>query len=231
MKKMITMAALMTFTLAVAQENKEKPDSGFSKGAIFIEGQLSFSNTKTIGEKEGVELGEQKLSSVTFSPKAGYFFTDKLAAGIEFSILSSKQTTTLFSDVAGEPDDVEEMKGNGFTANIFARYYFLKLGKRFDAYTELGVGFGSIKEKETKDNETKNTNVKGYSTTLDLGINYFVSPKIAISFTLANVLEYSNMKIENDQDQSKITISGFRGDLNVFKNFFDTPTFGLLYKF
>ncbi|GEP52207.1 hypothetical protein FNO01nite_28790 [Flavobacterium noncentrifugens] len=131
----------------------------------------------------------------------------------------------------GEPDDVQEMKGNGFAANIFARYYFLKLGKRFDAYTELGAGFGSIKEKETKDNETESTTVKGVSTALDLGINYFVTSKIAISFTLANVLEYSNMKIENDQDHSKATISGFSGDLNVFKNFFDTPTFGLQYKF
>jgi len=231
MKKMITMAAITVFGLAAAQENTEKTDYGFAKGTVFIEGQLSFSSGKTTAEEEGVDLGERKISNVTFSPKAGYFFTDKLAAGIEFSILSGKQTTISFSDVAGEPDEIEEMKGNGFSANIFARYYFLKLGKRFDAYTELGAGFGSIKEKETKDNETETTNVKGFSTTLDLGFNYFVTPKVAISFTLANVLAYSNMTIENDQDQSKATISGFSGDLNVFKNFFDTPTFGLLYQF
>lgn len=231
MKKMITMAALMVFGFMAAQETKETTDYGFKKGNIFIEGQLSFSAGKMTAEEENTDTGKQKLSALTFSPKAGYFFTDKFAAGIELTILNSKQTTTRFSDVAGEPDDVEEIKVNGFGASLFARYYFLKLGKRFQTYAELGAGFGSLKEKETQDNETKSGTFKSISANVDLGINYFVTQKVAISFTLANILEYSGIKAENDQDHTIQKSSGFTGNVNVFENFFETPTFGLLYQF
>jgi len=59
-------------------------------------------------------------------------------------------------------------------------------------------------------------------------MNYFVTPKIAISFGLGNVINYGTSKTDQTGDKGS---NEMKMNLNVFNNFFNTPTFGALYKF
>lgn len=225
MKKVILSLAILAFGYTNAQEVKTVTASeyGFSKGNIFVEGQLSFGSSKETESFEGQDVSELKTGTFTFTPKAGFFVTDDLAVGAQLAIGSGKREETTF----GSPNVIEERTVSAFGAGVFARYYFLNLGERFKTYAEVGAGFGTSKD-EVDSEEVAKTNTFGIG--LDLGINYFVTKKIAISFGLADVLAFNSSKTETPGGgESKE--SSFGGNVNVFNNFFDTPTFGLLYKF
>lgn len=218
MKKVIlSAAALVAFAFANAQETTtEAPAFGFAKGDIMIEGNLQFNSTKV--EDDG---DETKVNVFTFTPKAGYFITDKFAVGVELGFGSRKEEET--------PDGGEtvEEKTNVFGAGVFGRYYFLDLGQRFKTYAEVGLGFGSSKD-EVDGEEVSKDNY--FSAGLDLGINYFVTKNFAINFGLANVLGFNSTKTEFP-DGAESKTNTLQGNFNVFNNFFDTATFGLTYKF
>ena len=211
MKKILfSVAAVMAFGYASAQE--EVKAFGFGKGDIFVEGSLNFNSTKD-------NNSDEKTNNFNFTPKAGYFVTDKIAVGVQLGVGSGKK-----EDAAGE------VKTNSFSAGVFGRYYFLELGQRFKTYTELGVGYASVGGKVSPtglpSTDLDDTNEINFG--LGLGMNYFITPQIAISFGLSDILSYKSYKTDADNAKS---VNEFNGNLNVFKNFFDTPTFGMLYKF
>lgn len=229
MKKIITMAVLFTFGLSVAQEKSETESYGFTKGNVFLGGELSITSQKGSETDEGVEEYESTINNTTFTPKIGYFFSDRLAAGAGFTYSNGKNTITeLLNDGTTER---KTDKINGFGAQIFARYYFLKLGKRFHTYGELNAGFGSLKIENIRVDETTKGTMKNTDAGFDIGMNYFITPKLAISFTMANILKYNSIKIEGDDVESSAKSTTFSANINVFKNFFEAPTFGLLYRF
>lgn len=197
------MVAVLAFGFANAQDSASY---GFSKGNILLEGNLEFSSTNN-------KNTEVKTNSLDFNPKVGYFVTDKFAVGVELEIGSGKTET------AG----TETSKSSNFNAGVFGRYYFLELGQRFKTYAEAGIGFGSEKNKAGLAPEVKAT---GVSAGAGLGINYFVSDSFAINFGLTNILAFSSAKVEDAK-----AVTSFTGKFNIFNNFFDTPTFGLTYKF
>nr|WP_294934271.1 OmpW family outer membrane protein [uncultured Flavobacterium sp.] len=219
MKKIIlSAAAVFAFGFANAQEEvKESTGFGFSKGNIIVEGNLSFSM-----DKDETPVEEVKTNVFIFTPKAGYFVTDKIAVGVEVMVGSGKEETT---DLIANNTDEETI--NSFGAGVFARYYFLDLGQRFKTYAEAGVGFGSTKWESNSVETQKDTNI---NFGIDLGMNYFVTENMAINFGLANVLGFGSTKSEFPGG-GETTSSSINGNFNVFNNFFDTPTFGLTYKF
>ncbi len=220
MKKVIlSAAALFAFAFANAQETTtEAPAFGFTKGNIFVEGNLQFNSSKE--EQDGVESKENNFN---FNPKAGYFITDKFAVGVELGIGSSKTEDS----APGVPTD--ETKTNSFGAGVFGRYYFLNLGQRFKTYAEAGVGFGGTK---LEDNGTDVWKDKNFNVGIDLGINYFITDRFAINFGLTDLLSFNSGKREfEDGVTPEIKTTTFEGNFNVFNNFFDTATFGLTYKF
>ncbi|ESU19662.1 hypothetical protein FCR2A7T_18230 [Flavobacterium cauense R2A-7] len=226
MKKIIlSVAAVFAFGFANAQEEvKEAKGFGFSKGNIMVEGNLGFSTGKSTDSFGGTDMEETKTSSFNFNPKAGYFLTDKIAVGVELNLASGKTEVT---DMTVTPNVTNEGKTNSFGAGVFARYYFLDLGQRFKTYAEAGLGFGSQKW-ETNGTETRKDSNFGLG--IDLGMNYFVTEKMAINFGLANVLGFNSGKSEFPGG-GETKSSSVNGNFNVFNNFFDTPTFGLTYKF
>ncbi len=60
---------------------------------------------------------------------------------------------------------------------------------------------------------------------VDLGMNYFFTSHWAVSFELANILAYNSYNPENADTSTDLTVN-----INLFKNIFTQPTFGLLYK-
>lgn len=234
MKKLLLLSAIAVFGFSNvnAQEEGEKT-FGFEKGSIIVEGNLGFNSSKTTDSDSSGDISEAKNSGVSFNPKAGFFISEKLALGIQLNINSTKNENT---DLTTSPNFVTESKGSTFGAGVFARYYFLDLGKRFKTYTEFGVGFNSTKNETTQTGATNalfDTKGTGIGAGLSLGMNYFVTECFAINFMLADVLSFQSMKTTNElpgaTDESKN--SSFNGNLNVFNNFFQTAQFGLTYKF
>lgn len=222
-KVLLTAVAVFSLTFVNAQE-KEAKAFGFAQGNMFLEGNISFSSSTSTDSFQGTDIEEDKNSSFNFNPKFGYFISDKLALGAELSVGSSKNENT---DFTTSPNVVSETTGNSFGAGVFARYYFLDLGERFKTFTEVGLGFAS---QTNEFNGTETSSANGFGLGVDLGMNYFLTEKMAISFGLSNVLSYGTATSETPGG-SETQTSGLSGNFNVFNNFFDTPTFGLLYKF
>lgn len=221
-KVLLTAVAVFSLTFVNAQEEETK-GFGFSKGNMFLEGNLGFSSNKVTNSDNTGDLNEIKTNNFEFNPKFGYFISEKLALGAELMVGSGKSEVTTF----GTPNVTNENTNNSFGGGVFARYYFLDLGQRFKTYAEAGLDFGSGKTESNGIETGKNSR---FGLNFDLGMNYFVTEKMAINFGLANVLGFNSTKSENPAG-NETTNSGINGNFNIFQNFFDTPTFGLTYKF
>lgn len=211
MKKTLLSLVAMA-TVAFTAQAQDSKSFGFSKGDILLEGNLTLS---TENNKEE----EFKTTNFNFSPKAGYFFTNKFAAGIELGI-GTKKNDDYHTNVIN--------KQNSFKAGVFGRYYFLELGKRFKVYGEANLGLHNTKYTVDYPRYEEEAKYKGMYTGAGLGLNYFVAKNFAINFALSNVISYSTSK--GDWHGAKAT-NNFDANINVFNNFFETAQFGLTYKF
>jgi outer membrane protein len=205
MKKLLFTAAIAVLGFTNVNAQEEAKTFSFAEGDIILEGNVGFSsqNDKNFDEKS---------SGFNVSPKLGYFLSEDLAIGADLSFRSFK------TEVAGT--DTEDF--SGFGAGVFARYYFLDLGERFKTYTEFGVGYESLNDKIV--DSKFNTIGAG----LDLGINYFVTEKIALSFGLRNVLSFSSGKSDADGAEAETNFNLGFGD--VANPFGGNASFGILFK-
>jgi len=205
MKKLLFTAAVAVLGLSNVNAQEEAKTFGFGEGDIFIEGMVNFSSTND-------KNSDEKTNGFGISPKAGYFLNDDLAVGAMLSYDSNK------TEVSG----TDISKYNTFGAGVFARYYVLDLGERFKTYSEFGIGYATSNDKIADLKE--NTIGAG----LDLGINYFVTEKIALSFGLKNILSFSSSKY--DVSGAKAVTDFNLGFGDVANPFGGNVNFGLLYK-
>lgn len=216
MKKIVlSLAVLATGVAAQAQENT----FGFNQGDILLEGSLQANSQDDKAET-------LKTSEFNFTPKAGYFVTDKFAVGLGLNIGSEKEE--LYSEVS---DDNYTEKASNVGFEVFGRYYFMNLN-RFQPYAELGVGYNTSKGERTAVVGDVTTTVdfpkyNRFGANATLGFNYFVTPKIAINFALSDIIGFNSGK--SDAEGAKAT-NDFHANINNFNNFFDTATFGLTFK-
>lgn len=211
MKKLLFAAALVAFGFTANAQ--EEQTFGFAEGDVIVEGNLGFNS-------ENDKNTEIETSAFEFNPKVGYFLSDDLAVGVQLMLDTDKETD-------GMADT--ETKTTTFGAGVFARYYFLDLGKRFKTYGEFGVGFDSAKtEVEVPGVDVDDFKTNGIEAGLGLGLNYFVKENIAINFALTDVLSFRSDKADVDGAEA---VTSFNGNLNVFNNFFQTAQFGLTWKF
>ncbi|WP_433834352.1 outer membrane beta-barrel protein [Flavobacterium anhuiense] len=202
--KLSVILALFAFCFANAQQDQVDSEMNsakgvtFEKGDMFLEGSIKIS---TGGEND----------YYGFSPKFGYLLNDKFAVGAKLDYSSNKEEAT-------------GIKTNVFGIGAFARYYFLELDKkRFKAYAEAGLGFGRNKtETPLLGSDTDNS----LTADINVGLNYFITKNVAVTFVLANVLAYNSVSPENGPSSDT-----FQLNINLFENIFDQPQFGLLYRF
>src|SRR5690606_17629770 len=194
---------------------------GFNQGDILLEGSLQ-ANTQ---DAKGMAI---KNSTFNFTPKAGYFVTDKFAVGLGLNIGSAKEEN--YSDIT-ENTFIEKENTVGF--EVFGRYYIADL-KRFQPYAELGIGYNTSKSERSSYNAgegrtvtIENPKFNQFGVNATLGFNYFVTPKIAINFALSDLIGFNSGK--SDVSGAKAT-TDFHANINNFNNFFDTATFGLTFK-
>ena len=218
MKKiLLSLAVLATGAAAQAQEQT----FGFNQGDILLEGSL-----RANSEDDKTEM--IKTSTFNFTPKAGYFVTDKFAVGLGLNIGSGKVEN--YTDI-NEDRRIEQGSTIGF--EVFGRYYIADM-KRFQPYAELGIGHNMSKFETTEYDASEGRTItiedpkfNEFGVNATLGFNYFVTPKIAINFALSNLIGFNSGK--SDAPNSKAT-TDFHANINNFNNFFDTATFGLTFK-
>lgn len=164
--------------------------------SMYSQAQNSFSKSDIIAEGT-VSYSKTKGADATyaFRPSVGYFVSDKIAVGI-------------FSDIS----ESGLAKNSGVGA--YGRYYFLDLGKNLSAFTQLSLATNSATP--TAGSKVNSTNVN-----LGIGLNYFITSKLALTTNVTNLINYTATK-----SNSNFTI-GFNGITNPIS----TPTFGLLYRF
>jgi len=202
MKKLVlSVLAVAAFGFTANAQEKEQPTFGFQETNFLLEGNIGVNSTNN-------KNTDTKTNMFNFNPKVGYFLTDKIVVGAAFSVSNDK------TKVNGTTTE----KIEGFYGGAFGRYYFLELGKRFKTYAEVGVGYAQVKDDGDKS--------KGIGAGLNLGLNYFVTENIAISFNLGDIVSYSSVK----EDGAK-SVKEFDANINVFDNFFNTAKFGISYKF
>lgn len=221
MKKSIC-TFITIFALVISNAQEETKTFGFTKGNKIIEGNLSFNSSKNENTFNNGQSINVDNSNFSFSPKFGYFIQDKLAVGGYLNFGTSRNqnfnNSTLLVD-----DSKNQFTGGG----LFARYYFLDLGKRFKTFTEVGIGFGTSKN-ELNNKEISSSNSFGLG--VGLGINYFVTEKIAITFGLNDILSFNRSKTKFENGQETVS-SNISGNLNTIQNIFNATSFGLMYKF
>lgn len=216
MKKiLLSLAFVATGVAAQAQEGTY----GFGEGDVLLEGSLRANTT----DDKNATL---KTSEFNFTPKAGYFVTDKFAVGLGLNIGSSKEENYSDNNASTFTD-----KGNTVGFEVFGRYYIADLN-RFQPYAELGVGYNTSKFERTSVINDITTTVEApkfnqFGVNATLGFNYFVTPKIAVNFALSDVIGFNSGK--SDASGAKAE-NNFHANINSFNNFFDTATFGLTFK-
>lgn len=208
MKKIVLSLAVLAFGLSAnAQEGV-----GFSKGDILLEGSVRYSTTDD-------KASSVKENEFNFTPQVGYFVSNNWAVGVYFDLSTSKV------DRYDGPKNID--KTNAFNVGVFGRYYFLDLGQRFKVYGQANVGFADAKWTTERANLPK-SEIKGsgFNAGVDLGVNYFITPKIAVNFAFANLVDYTTTKPKGGKAQNDFNLN-----INNFNNFFDAATFGLTFKF
>lgn len=212
-KKILTIAAVAGFSLT-----SNAQEVVFGKKDVIVEGNLSFNSI----DNKNTAL---KISNFEFRPKVGYFFADKLAAGISVNLGYTINDQYAKDQYGNE----RRVKHNNLGVGLFGRYYFLELGARFKTYTELNVDFNGTKSKTTFDRiSTSTPKTNNLDVTAGIGANYFLTNKIALNFSFSNIVGFRTSKLDKDGAKAN---NEFRLNINEFDNFFNTAKFGLMFKF
>ena len=204
MKKLFIVAiTALGFTFA-AQAQEDGTIGGFEQGDVFVEGSLGFSSANDKG-------ADIKTNQFNFSPKVGFLLNDDFALGAQLDFGTFKR----------EEQGNDTAEDNFFGAAVFGRYYFLDLGQRFKTFTELGIGYGRTNDKL---NDFKTNN---FGAGLDLGINYFVTEKIALTFGLDDILSFNSSKVDASGAKASNEFNFGIGEVN--NPFGGTANFGILF--
>ena len=200
MKKLLLSAlAVCAFTFSNAQEEtKEVTAEGFAKGDIMVSGAVGYSSESTDKVKE---------STFKIAPRAAYFLSDNIAAGIKVGY-----TTTKNED--GSPFDTT---ANMVSVGVFGRYYMTPASK-FSGFAELGADYNSYNTEVAN----VDSDASGFGVGFAPGISYFVSKCIAIEATWG-MLSYNTF--DNGGNGAKSTDS-FELGLDT-----DDLTIGMVFKF
>ncbi|PBJ10973.1 outer membrane beta-barrel protein [Flavobacterium sp. ACN6] len=202
--KFFILLSMLTFSFANAQQEEVDSEMNSAKGVTFQSGDMFLEGSIKISTGGDADY-------YGFSPKFGYLLNDKFAVGAKLNYASNKVETT-------------QVETNVFGVGAFARYYFLELDKkRLKTYAEAGLGFGRNKtDIPNVGSDTDNS----LTADITVGLNYFVTKNIAVTFVLANMLSYNSVSPEDGPSSDT-----FQLNINLFENIFDQPQFGLLYRF
>lgn len=172
-KVLLSVAAVMAFGIASAQDATTTEGKGFSKGDIFMTGAIGISSEKT---------DDVKSTSFEIAPSAGMFVSDNIAVGLRLGFNSTKN----------EAPATEDEKITSFMVGAFGRYYTTPKND-FSFFAELSAYY--MTNKVEQDPIEAKTNTFGIALTPN--ISYFVSEHFALEAGFG-ALRYENEKPDAD---------------------------------
>jgi hypothetical protein len=174
MKKLILIPFICVTCFAFAQT---------VKGSKAIGGGFTYSKTT-----EPAYLSEEESSSsFDITPGFGYFLADGFMLGLNLGYSSGK--TIAFGS---------ETTSSGFQVGPVARYYKHTSNESFAIYGQLSFLYGSGKETDTGNNETKNSSM---DIAVSPGLAYFFNNHWAVELGFRGIGYYSsdpNKDVDND---------------------------------
>lgn len=149
-----------------------KANCQITKGNWLFGGNISFSSTKSSSD-----LGSNTTTTFQITGSGGYFFIDKLAAGIKANIYNYN-----YKRNENDPPGVTEL-----SVGPFIRYYFLPIEQRVNLFAAGSYAYGSGKvagQKAISSNEIS----------FLAGPVVFLNNNVGIEFTIG----YSFLKSNDD---------------------------------
>jgi outer membrane protein len=160
---------------------------------------ISFTTNAQFKKTEKFVEGTVSYSKTTgfvrqysINPTVGYFLTDRFALGVNAGI--------------GE-DGTQKSTSIG----AFGRCYFKNTGK-LNIFSQLSVSSNKL--------EVGKSNATTTNANVGIGANYFLSKKIALTTSLASLVDYSEL---HSKSSFTVGFNGVNNPLNAAK-------FGILYK-
>ncbi len=150
-------------------------------GSIFVSGFGNIStranNSEVTGGSTTITNEYPKNFSGQFGLGVGYLLTDNLAAGVNFSLNGSKNTTS----------DSTHSNSFGWGAGLFGRYY-VPVSDNFYFFGNLGVNFNGGSSSNTSGNtETEGPKLSGMTIGIQPGFTYFPSSHFALDMSVGNL--------------------------------------------
>ena len=159
---------------------------------------------------QGQESNEDyDYSELEFSPSFGYFVTDNLVVGLNFTVNTTKQ------DNGGTAQ-----KYNAIALGPFARFYKFTSNEQFAFFAQAGFNFGSGKTDYTPGGETKSSFV---NFNISPGFAYFFNNHWAAELALSG-FSVSSRDPNKDVNDDKYSTVIF--DIRSFN-----PSLGIRYHF
>jgi outer membrane protein len=213
MKKILNVALFLLFIGASANAQ------------FFIGGGFSFSTEGGSYKSNGNSQDKESETSFVFTPKAGYFLTDKFAFGGQLIIVSSKVPQ----------DNGSINKGSAFGIAPFARYYALNWNK-FSLFgeAELSFLFGKTKT-EVNGVSSDGPKVTAIGLNVTPGIAFAISDRVELEgkinlFNFGYNYESTKMDAGNYEYTDNTSSFGFGVGMDEVINTGDF-SIGLIIKF
>ena len=169
--------------------------------AIAMVATVTFTNAQTFKKSDKIVEGtvsysQQSGENATYSvnPSVGYFLNDKTAVGVYGGF--------------GKDGDSKTS-----TFGVYARHFFLNIGKNLKTYTQMNASNTSA--------ELAGTKTTTFGIGAGLGVNYFLTSKIVLTMDVANLLNYTS---QSSNTSFSIGWNGVNNPLSASK-------FGVLYRF
>jgi outer membrane protein len=200
MKKQYIILLLLCICSSIVFAQVEK-----GKWYLAANSNLGLDIGKTKYESSNGVNSEYKYTEFNFSPSAGYFVIDKLAAGLFIDY-------QYYKDV--DQDDNDEDKSSSFIIGPFAKYYIMEY-KKLWPYVGVGAGFGSGK---SESNGEEYENYKMSTLRFGGGATYFLSDNVGFDLFLGynkDVFKYENVEVGYKSSNSSDTYDDIYGEFKM----------------
>lgn len=169
---------------------------GFGAKAQTSQGSVSIGGGINFGARKDQQPGnDNKVTSFSFSPQAGYFVIDNLEVGIALNVSTQNN----------KPGNGIDSKSNYFGIGPFARYYIFTSNEQFAFFGDARFGFSASKYKPETGNDTKGSAV---TFAVSPGFVFFPTKRWGIELSLS-LLSITSQDPNKDADDDKVTNVNF----------------------
>lgn len=232
MKATILLAILALCNFIGTSQDSES--FGFKKGDFTISGTISYSNRSDKSDRNTSESYTNESENFLIVPEIGYFLSDHFLVGIKTGYLRSNYSNFFGSDSESELKNENENKEQGYTANLFGRYYF-NPKKRISLFTDIEAGYADISTESRRIEEnvivpdsSYDGERKNYTLNISPGINIFINERVSFTSKIGQI-GYTKSKSSNTRLDNEISYSGKADQYNLRLGL-DNLFFGVLYR-